>query len=63
METAQRKLNVPENFVNPLGIDFSARVKRGTWGTSVLGSAGVSPANSGFGPNWPAGRRRSQDGS
>jgi hypothetical protein len=32
MESAQRKPNVPENFVNPLGIDFSARVKQGTWG-------------------------------
>jgi hypothetical protein len=30
METAQRTLNVLENFVNPLGIDFPARVKRGT---------------------------------
>jgi hypothetical protein len=32
METPQRKLNVPDNFVNPLGIDFPARVKRGTGG-------------------------------
>jgi hypothetical protein len=29
-ERAQRDLNVPEKFVAPLGIDFSARVKRGT---------------------------------
>jgi hypothetical protein len=29
-KTPQRTLNVPENFVNPLGIDFPARVKRGT---------------------------------
>jgi hypothetical protein len=29
-KTPQRTLNVPESFVNPLGIDFPARVKRGT---------------------------------
>jgi len=28
-------LNVPENFVELLRIDFSARVKRGTWGTNA----------------------------
>jgi hypothetical protein len=29
-ESPQRKLKVPEFFVYPLGIDFPARVKRGT---------------------------------
>jgi len=36
MESAHRKLNELENFVNSLGIDYPPQVKRGTRETSVL---------------------------